>query len=98
LTQAGVYPEFLRQSHTTTSTNFPTANPIQANPGRELHARRQHNHGRENFYGTLTVPVKVNDGALDSNTFQLELVVNPDPQNVKSRTKVEKEQLPFEVK
>lgn len=44
------------------------------------------------------MPVKVNDGALDSNTFQLELVVNPDPQNVKSRTKVEKEQLPFEVK
>jgi len=44
-----------------------------------------------NFYGTLTVPVKVNDGALDSNTFQLELIVNPDPQDVKSKTKIEKE-------
>ncbi len=44
-----------------------------------------------NFYGTLTVPVKVNDGALDSNTYQLQLVVNPDPAAVKSMARIEKE-------
>ena len=35
-----------------------------------------------NFFGTLAVPVKVNDGGLDSNTFQLAMTVNPDPEAV----------------
>jgi len=35
-----------------------------------------------NFYGTLTVPVQVNDGELDSNTYQLALTVNPSPETV----------------
>ncbi len=30
-----------------------------------------------NFFGTLAVPVKVNDGALDSNSYQLAMTVNP---------------------
>jgi len=46
-----------------------------------------------NFFGTLTVPVKVNDaaavGPLDSNTFQLALTVNPSAQAVKSGAKIE---------
>jgi hypothetical protein len=31
-----------------------------------------------NFFGTLSVPAKVNDGAADSNTFNLVVTVNPD--------------------
>jgi hypothetical protein len=44
-----------------------------------------------NFFGTLTVPVKVNDGALDSNTFQLSMTVNPDANYAKSATKIAKD-------
>ncbi|HEX8077208.1 MAG TPA: hypothetical protein VF511_05290, partial [Chthoniobacterales bacterium] len=36
-----------------------------------------------NFFGTLTVPVKVNDGGLDSNTYNLSMTVNPDPEAAK---------------
>ncbi len=36
-----------------------------------------------NFFGTLSVPAKVNDGAADSTTFNLAVTVNPDPVFVK---------------
>ena len=46
-----------------------------------------------NFFGTLAVPVKVNDaaavGPLDSNTFQLAMTVNPSAAAVKSGGKIE---------
>jgi hypothetical protein len=48
-----------------------------------------------NFFGTLAVPVKVNDGAavgpLDSNTYQLAMTVNPDPAYAKSATSIQKD-------
>ncbi len=40
------------------------------------------------FYGTLSVPVKVNDGTADCNTFNLAVTVNPDPAFVKVATKI----------
>ena len=41
-----------------------------------------------NFVGTLTVPVRVNDGAVNSNTFNLSVTVNPvnDPPVINSQT------------
>ena len=36
-----------------------------------------------NFFGTLSVPAQVNDGAANSNTFNLAVTVNPDPAFVK---------------
>ena len=41
-----------------------------------------------NFFGTLSVPVKVNDGIADSNTFNLAVTVNPDPEFVKVATHI----------
>ena len=43
------------------------------------------------FYGTLSVPVKVRDGLLDSNTFNLAVTVNPDPADVKSKPQIASE-------
>ena len=42
-----------------------------------------------NFYGTLSVPVKVNDGALDSNTFNLAVTVNPPPELVQRGAQIQ---------
>ncbi len=41
-----------------------------------------------NFFGTLSVPAKVNDGAADSNTFPLPVIVTPDPAFAKAATKI----------
>lgn len=43
------------------------------------------------FYGTLSVPVKVNDGAADSNTLNLVMTVNPDPEVAKNGTRIARE-------
>src|SRR3712207_6384635 len=40
------------------------------------------------FYGTLSVPVQVCDGLLDSNTFNLAVTVNPDLADVKSKPQI----------
>ena len=44
-----------------------------------------------NFYGTLGVPAQVNDGAANSNVFNLAVVVNPDPAFVKVATTIRPE-------
>ncbi|HEX8078101.1 MAG TPA: choice-of-anchor Q domain-containing protein, partial [Chthoniobacterales bacterium] len=42
-----------------------------------------------NFVGTLLIPVKVNDGALDSNSFTFKLRVNPRPEDLQTGMKIQ---------
>jgi hypothetical protein len=44
-----------------------------------------------NFFGTLSIPVTVNDGGLTSNSFNLAMTVNPDAAYAKSASSIQKD-------
>lgn len=58
-------------------SNYPTGFSMQLQPGDNYTVNGQSVTGTANFNGELVVPVIVNDGLLDSNTFNLTVTVNP---------------------
>ena len=76
---------------------YPGAFTLTASPGNNysLGADNRTITPASNFFGTLTVPVKVNDnaavGPLDSNTYQLAMTVNPSASAMQSAGKIQKD-------
>lgn len=58
-------------------SSYPTGFSMQLQPGDNYTVNGQSVMGSANFNGELSVPVIVNDGLLDSNTFNLAVTVNP---------------------
>lgn len=82
---------------TDVDNTYPTGFTLTVSPGTNYSLSGNTVTPANNFFGTLAVPVKVNDGALDSNTYQLAMTVNPDPNRAKSATSIAKDPAGYKI-